>query len=529
LLVVAKGTTYEQTQAAWLRLREQANHGPVQSNVPTVETFLLYWLDDIIRPNLAPKTCEKYELFSRLHIIPHLGTKRLDRLQVRDIRHWLNKLTRICQCCAQGKDAARPENKRRCCALGKCCRETLSASSRKDARNVLRAALTCAVEDQLITQNPAAVIRLTNRREPRRKRQSWTVDEARRFLENARNHDDVFYPAYVLILVLGLRKGELLGLTWERVNLDSAELHVGEQLQRVGRQLLRREVKTETSEAPLPLPDLCIAALKLRRHQQDADEDRAGRNWLGTGLVFTTRFGTPIEPRNFNRSFDRRIVRANVPEITVHGARKTCGSLLAALDVHPRVAMQILRHSKIAVTMEIYTEVPSAATRSALRKLGQWLGALRPRRSLLHPALQSSAISATVGVSRGISHIDASDDDPYHYDHHVRVTTWTTAGIGALQDNRGGGERHHHRTESYDNRHPGRTRLVYQRSAALRQPSVHALVDLRANPIDQTLRDRTIVVATKFAVRCRCGGDVVPGGLIHYITIHLDYCPGLLA
>jgi hypothetical protein len=48
--------------------------------------------------------------------------------------------------------------------------------------------------------------------------------------------------------------------------------------------------------------------------------------------------------------------------------------LLAALDVHPRVAMQILRHSKIAVTMEIYTEIPSAATRDALRKLGRWLG-----------------------------------------------------------------------------------------------------------------------------------------------------------
>ena len=62
------------------------------------------------------------------------------------------------------------------------------------------------------------------------------------------------------------------------------------------------------------------------------------------------------------------------PRITLHGTRKTCGSLLAALDVHPRVAMQILRHSKIAVTMEIYTEVPSAATRDALRKLGQWLG-----------------------------------------------------------------------------------------------------------------------------------------------------------
>ena len=64
---------------------------------------------------------------------------------------------------------------------------------------------------------------------------------------------------------------------------------------------------------------------------------------------------------------------ASVPRTTRHSTRKTCGSLLAALDVHPRVAMQILRHSRVAITMEIYTEVPSAATREALRKLGQLL------------------------------------------------------------------------------------------------------------------------------------------------------------
>ena len=248
----------------------------------------------------------------------------------------------------------------------------MSPGTRKDARNVLRAALTCAVEEQIIIRNPA-VFRLSTRRDPRRKRGSWTVDQARQFLESARRDDDVLYAAYVLVLVLGLRKGELLGLTWELVNLDAGELYIGEQLQRVGRQLLRRETKTETSDAPLPLPDVCITALKLRRQQQDADRARAGGTWIDTGLVFTTRHGTPIEPRNFTRSFDRRIIKAEVPRITVHGARRTCGSLLAALDVHPRVAMQILRHSKIAVTMEIYTEVPSAATRAALRKLGRWL------------------------------------------------------------------------------------------------------------------------------------------------------------
>lgn len=182
---------------------------------------------------------------------------------------------------------------------------------------MLRAALTCAIEDQIITRNPAAVVRLSSRREPKRKRRSWTVDEARRFLESARSDDDVLYPAYVLVLVLGLRKGELLGLTWELVNLDGAELYVGEQIQRVGRQLIRRETKTESSEAPLPLPDLCVAALRLRRQQQEADRDSAGDAWIDTGLVFTTRHGTPIEPRNFSRSFDRRIDKAEVSKITV--------------------------------------------------------------------------------------------------------------------------------------------------------------------------------------------------------------------
>ena len=184
----------------------------------------------------------------------------------------------------------------------------------------------------------------------------------------------MLYTAYVLVLVLGLRRGELLGLTWELVDLDGAQLYIREQVQRVNGQLVRRQTKTEASEAPLPLPDLCAAALKLRKEQQDTDREQAGDAWIDTGLVFTTRHGTPIEPRNFNRSFGRRIGKAQVPRITVHGTRKTCGSLLAALDVHPRVAMQILRHSKIAVTMEIYTEIPSAATRDALMKLGQWLG-----------------------------------------------------------------------------------------------------------------------------------------------------------
>ena len=97
-------------------------------------------------------------------------------------------------------------------------------------------------------------------------------------------------------------------------------------------------------------------------------------DWQPSDLVFTTKWGTPIEPRNFYRSFQTRCAKAGVPRIRVHDTRHTCASILAALGVHPRVAMRILRHAQIAMTMEVYTEVPDDITRAALKKLGDSLG-----------------------------------------------------------------------------------------------------------------------------------------------------------
>jgi integrase len=157
------------------------------------------------------------------------------------------------------------------------------------------------------------------------------------------------------------------------VDLHRVELSVGLQIQRVRRQLLHRETKTEGSDATLPLPAIGVTALRARQVAQEGAREKAGKLWHNTGLIFTTRYGTPIEPRNFSRSYDNQIVKAKVRRITVHDARRTCGSLLADLDVHPRVAMAILRHAKFSITMEIYTQVSDEQTREALRRLGESL------------------------------------------------------------------------------------------------------------------------------------------------------------
>ncbi len=365
------GQDRETVHDKWIKLHQQAKAGPVATKVLTLGQYVAYWLREIVAPNLSPGSYVTYEVICRRYIVPGLGGRRLDRLQTRDVQTWLNVVGRSCQCCAQGKDAARPGAKRRCCAVGKCCGSVTSPATVAHIRRVLRTILSQAMTEDLITRNAARVIKLPSTRSHRRR--SWSSDEARQFLESARSDGDPLYAAYVLILALGLRKGEALGVGWDEVDLDAGDLSVDWQLQRIGAKLVRRATKTETSDARLPLPPICTVALQRHRLLVAQLRERAGEAWQQTPLVFTTMWGTPVEPRNFNRFWDRRCELAGVRRITVHDARRTCGSLLADLDVHPRVAMQILRHAQFAITMEIYTQVSSAATRDALRRLGERL------------------------------------------------------------------------------------------------------------------------------------------------------------
>lgn len=369
------GKTREEVHDKWIKLHAEAKQGPVVTSSPTLGQYLARWLKEVVTPDLKPKTAETYAMHVRLYITPGLGSKRLDKLTVRDVRNWVNTLLEACQCCAQGLDAKR--DKPRCCAAGDCCERLPSRRTVQDARAVLRSALTNAMTEELIAKNVAALVKVRSAR--KKKRHPWSVEEAREFLEAASAAHDPLYAAYVLILVLGFRRGEVLGLTWENVNLDAGEITVQMQLQRINRRLVHDETKTEASSATLPLPEICIAALQRRQTERELAKQAAGELWMDSDFVFTTRYGTPFEPRNFNRRFMDRSARAGVRRIRLHDTRHTCGSLLAALDVHPRVAMQILRHSKIAVTMEVYTHVPSEATRRALRKLGKHLGKQDPK------------------------------------------------------------------------------------------------------------------------------------------------------
>lgn len=364
----AYGKTREEVHEKWLGLHAEAKRGPVATSHRTLAAFLSYWLDSIVKPNLAPLSYISYEGYVRLYIAPYLGPKRLDKLTVRDVREWLTKLATVCQCCSQGKDAKREPNRRKCCAVGDCCESYPSRRVIQGSRDALRAALTHAVTEEEITKNVASLVKVPK---PRRRRiKPWSVAEAGQFLADAAARDDHLFAAWVLVLSLGLRRGEVLGLTWKSVDFERGELYVDHQIQRAGRQILHRETKTEDSDDFLPLPALCLKALRMRRAQQFGDRKAAGDLWQDShGLIFTTKYGTPIEPGNLTRMFALRARRAGLRMIPLRNTRHTCSSLLVALQVHPKVAQRILRHSQIAMTMEVYAEASEEEVRSAIGKL----------------------------------------------------------------------------------------------------------------------------------------------------------------
>ncbi|MGI5162512.1 site-specific integrase [Microbispora sp. CA-102843] len=194
-----------------------------------------------------------------------------------------------------------------------------------------------------------------------------TADEARAFLRAARY--DPLYPAFVLLLVYGLRRGEALGLRWVDVDFDEGHVHIRRQLVRVGKELHHGPVKTRAGNRSLPLLGVAREALEIQRDGQKILRDEAGKDWTDTGLVFTTRSGKPIEPRNLARSFARIVETHKLRPIRVHDLRHTAASLLKKLGVAPRDAMEILGHSRISVTMEIYTHGDGESRENALKRV----------------------------------------------------------------------------------------------------------------------------------------------------------------
>ena len=347
----------------------QARRGPVATRVPTLGQYLDRWLSDVVMPSLAPATSSNYAMFVRLYIAPKLGSRRLDKLTVREVQTWFTKLKAQCQCCAQGKDAARPVP--RCCAIGRCCAQVPSEWTAHQALgcSAARSAMRSGTSSCLGTS--PALVRVSLPRRAAGLGGRWTRRE--RSSSRRGRTSDPYYVAYVLILVLGLRRGEALGLAWADVDTTTGEAFIALAGPTGGRAARPSAHEDSLVRRAAPAAALCSAALAA--HRSATRWDRAGRSGMARPRPdrddAVRAAGRPPELPSGVQGAGRSGRR---PEITVHAAAAHLRLVARAMDVHPRVAMQILRHSQIAVTMNVYSEVSTEDTREALRRLGERLG-----------------------------------------------------------------------------------------------------------------------------------------------------------
>ncbi|HZU60733.1 MAG TPA: site-specific integrase [Solirubrobacteraceae bacterium] len=329
-----------------LALRDQEVGLPVPDDRLTVERYLAQWLETV-RPRVRPWTYRGYEVVVRRHVVPVIGQVRLSRLTPQQVHQLLVSLAD----------------------------RGLGAKSVCNVRVVLSSALSQAERWGMVTRNVARLV------EPfRRERQEMrplALGEIRRLLEVIRGHR---LEALILVtLALGLRQGEVLGLTWKDVDLDAATLRVWRQLQRLNGRLELVELKTRQSRRTLVLPRTLVGVLGEHRWRQDEERRCLGAAWKGWehDLVFTTTLGTPLDGRWVTRTFQRILARAGIERRRFHDLRHSAATTMLVLGVPARVVMEILGHANVSTTLGIYAHVVPELQREAADRIDAFLGGSR--------------------------------------------------------------------------------------------------------------------------------------------------------
>jgi integrase len=287
---------------------------PIVSEKQTAGRFLEHWIEQVVKPTVRPKTLRTYSDLVKNHITPSIGEIPLGRLSPQQVREFVNSKLE----------------------------SGLSPRTVKHLLVTLRGALGVAVKDGQITRNVAALV--DPPRAVRPEIQVFNQEQARAFLDAARGRR--LEAAFTAAVAVGLRQGEILGLQWPDVDLDAGTLKVRRALQRVDGKLVLVEPKSQRSHRTVQLPAVLVATLAHHRALQEQERQWAGTRWQETGYVFTTRVGTPMDPRDLLRDYyaitrpkakkGRELPEPKFPAIRFHDLRHSAATLLLAQGVSAR-------------------------------------------------------------------------------------------------------------------------------------------------------------------------------------------------
>jgi integrase len=324
--------------------------------------WMTIWIEDYKRMNLRLSTWENYQINIKTHIIPAIGHIYLRDLRPADIQRLYNKMK---------KDKKAPATIRRC-------------------HQIIRSCLEQAEKNKLISWNPCKSTTLPKLEQ--KEVRALTPEEMDRFLGQLEN--DRWGTAFLCLLGSGLRAGELLALRWQDVDTEAGTIKVVHSLVRTKSEgLYVDDPKTEKSKRTIPMPRPLIAAIKKYKAYHAAIEIKAGDEYdKTTDLIFCTKHGKPIVPRNFLRAFYKVKKDAQIPkEINLHALRHTYATRLLEQGEDIKVVQELLGHADIKTTGNIYAHVSVDLKKRAADRLD----------SILSPRQKGNAIGNAVRSERG--------------------------------------------------------------------------------------------------------------------------------
>ncbi|MET8592442.1 tyrosine-type recombinase/integrase [Streptomyces sp. NPDC005078] len=360
------------------------------------------WLDRWLAGKRIRKSgLNRYETDVRVHLKPHIGGRRLDRLRVSHLSEMFTAIAdanaEILEQNAQRRAAVDEltsipwkgaENRARRKVLKEAIdampafRRVTGPATRQHVKATLRASLNDAIGQQIITFNPAAHVEIDSVRKPKalvwtdervtKWRQTgekpspvmvWTPEQTGAFLDFVA--DERLYAMWHLIAFRGLRRGEACGQPWSETNLDTHSLTVSAQLVQDGWGVETSEPKTDSGFRVVALDDDTVGVLKQHRQRQDADREQWGPAWVETGLVFTQEDGSWLHPGKVTDLFERLVAASGLPPIRLHDLRHGAATLMLAAGIDVKIVSDTLGHSDTRITRDIYQSVLPHVGKSA--------------------------------------------------------------------------------------------------------------------------------------------------------------------
>jgi integrase len=323
----------------------------------TLAEYLTGWLDSITK---KPTTMADYRQSARVYIIPRIGGVPLQALTPEHLDRLYRELER------HGKRAGR------CPTAGITCRDHgcapkhhggLAPKSVRNVHGMLHRALQDAAERGHVPRNVASLAHPPTARQARShntRDKAWDATTLARFLDHVRDHP--LYAAWRLAATTGARRGEILGLRWNDVDLHAGTVTFGRQTVTVtgGQVIWQHDGKTDAATRTVALDPATVQALADHRRRQQSDRRAAGPAWHTDShgpLLFVDPLGRPLRPDSFYRTFVRLARQIDAPELDIHGLRHSYATAALRAGVSPEVLAQRLGHADVSITLNLYAHV----------------------------------------------------------------------------------------------------------------------------------------------------------------------------